>query len=152
MITDLKDKIIELLEKPLLDEGVAIADIVLSHFKGDSTLRLFIYSNNEMNVDECARVSRMVGDIIEESDYFEKGYTLEVSSPGLDRRLKTIVDFKYRVGENVKIEFVDKKTKKITAEIVKGVSCNDVFLPTISCKLSSAHLCSGIDAHISPRP
>ena len=122
MKTDLKDKIVTLLEAPLKNRGVEIADVALSFYKNNTTLRLFVYTEKGAPLSEVAEISRMVGDIIEETNYFENGYMLEVSSPGLDRPLTTLMDFKYRVGENVKIEFVDKKRKKISAEIV---SVND---------------------------
>ena len=125
MKTSLKEEINSLLEEPLRQNGVAIAELVLSQFKSASTLRIFIYTKKSSSLDECARISRLVGEIIEGSEYFKNGYTLEVSTPGLDRPLSTITDFEYRVGEKVKIEFVDKKRKKLTAEIV-GVDADTV--------------------------
>ena len=118
MIETLKQEIKELLRQPLLDESAEIAELVISRYKNNSTLRLFIYTLNKTTLDECARISRIVGDVIEGTDYFKSGYTLEVSSPGLDRPLTTLSDFKYRIGENVKLEFEDSKTKRITAEII----------------------------------
>lgn len=125
MINELKDKIIALIEKPLNDDGVELVEVKLARYKNDSTLRLFVYSTKGSDVSECARISRLVGDIIEGSDYFSSGYTLEVSSPGLDRLLTTISDFRFRVGEKIRLSFVDKKIKKRTAEIV-GVDENTI--------------------------
>ncbi|MEW6412837.1 MAG: ribosome maturation factor RimP [Candidatus Zixiibacteriota bacterium] len=125
MPDELKDKIVALIEQPLLDEGCELADVALSRYKNKATLRLFVYSAGGVNIDECARLSRILGDIIDGTDYFKSGYTLEVSSPGLDRPLKTAKDFRYRVGEKVTIEFVDRKKKKLTAEI-KGASDEEV--------------------------
>ena len=127
MKTQLKDDIRSLLEVPLKQEGAVIADMVLSQYKSNSTLRLFIYSDNGTNLEECARISRLVGDIIDGTDYFERGYTLEVSSPGLDRPLTTLQDFKYRIGETVRLEFHDKR-KKVTAEIVGTDEAMDTVL------------------------
>jgi ribosome maturation factor RimP len=50
-----------------------------------------------------------------------------VSSPGLDRPLTTAKDFRFRVGEKVVVEFVDREKKKLTAEIV-GASDDEVQL------------------------
>ena len=113
-----KNEVIEIIEGPLTEEGCELADVVLSRYKNNSTLKIFVYSANGVDIDECARLSRVVGDIIDSTDLFESGYTLEVSSPGLDRPLKTSRDFKYRIGEKVRIHFVDPKRKKLTAEIV----------------------------------
>jgi ribosome maturation factor RimP len=124
---ELKDKIIELIESPLKNDGVELVDVKLSKYKNNTTLRLFVYSKNGTKLEECARISRFVGDLIDDTDYFESGYLLEVSSPGLDRPLKDVRDFYYRIGEKVKIEFVDNVKKKIKAEIV-GVDNNIIHL------------------------
>jgi len=116
----LKDNIIDLIREPLAGEGCELADVVLSQYKGTATLRLFVYSENGATLDECARLSRLVGDLIDGTDYLEDGYTLEVSTPGLDRPLTQAIDYRYRVGEKVKIEFVEKKRKKREAEIVSA--------------------------------
>ncbi len=128
MKIDLKDKIVELLETPLQKLGAEIADLTLSVFKKETTIRLFVYTPNGVTLEKCAGISRAVGDVIEETDYFEDGYLLEVSSPGLDRPLTKLVDYKYRIGENVKVEFVDKKRKKISVEISSVNGDEVVFL------------------------
>lgn len=118
MALETKEEVLKTLEQPLLEAGVEIADAALSRYKNNVTLKLFIYSQNGTTLDECSRISNLVGEIIEGTDYFENGYTLEVSSPGLDRPLTTLTDFKYRVGEKVRITFVEDKRKKEEAEIV----------------------------------
>ena len=120
MIEELKQRVLELIEPSLAAEGYEVADIVLSRYKNKVTLKLFVYSSNPVTIDECARLSRMVGDLIDGTDLFDEGYTLEVSSPGLDRPLTTFRDFKYRVGETVKLLFVDRQRKQVTAEIVSA--------------------------------
>lgn len=116
----LKDEMRALLAAPLLDEGAEIADIVLSRYKQTTTVRLFVYSKAGTTLDECARLSRLIGDAIDGTDWFRNGYTLEVSSPGLDRPLTTALDFKYRKGETVRVEFIDSKRKKLTAEVLSA--------------------------------
>ena len=115
-----KERVIELIEKPLAEQGCELADVVLARYKSSATLKVFVYSDGGVNLDECVRLSRLVGDIIDATDLFEKGYTLEISSPGLDRPLKTGRDFRYRAGEKVRVHFLDKKRKDVTAEIVSA--------------------------------
>ncbi|MCM2272032.1 MAG: ribosome maturation factor RimP, partial [candidate division Zixibacteria bacterium] len=67
------------------------------------------------------------GEVIDGTDLFERGYTLEVSSPGLDRPLTTARDFRFRIGETVKIGFVDPKRKAVTAEIISTTGDAVVF-------------------------
>ena len=118
MDSELKQKVTDLIEKPFLDRGYELADMVFSRYKSQVTIKLFVYSADGVKLDACIQLSRLVGDLIEETDLFEDGYLLEVSSPGLDRPLTTIRDFKYRIGETVRLCFVDKKRKKVKAEIV----------------------------------
>ncbi|MEA2031701.1 MAG: hypothetical protein U9N55_08945 [candidate division Zixibacteria bacterium] len=124
----LKESITELVEAPLYAEGCELVDMVLSRYKQNYTLRLFVYSERGCLLDECARLSHIVGDLIDGTNWFEKGYTLEVSSPGLDRPLTEMRDFKYRSGETVSIEFVNTSHKKLTAEILGITDNNEVKL------------------------
>jgi len=118
MVDDLKQKVIDLIEPALTSEGCELADIAVSRYRTAVTVRLFVYTvGGSPTVAQCSHLAHVVGEVIDGTDLFEKGYTLEVSSPGLDRPLTTIRDFKYRIGETVKIEFADRKRKKETAEI-----------------------------------
>ena len=123
MKDETKQELAGLIVDPLAEEGYELADVVLSHYKRNVTVRVFVYGSEGVTLDACARLSRRVGDIIEETELFADGYTLEVSSPGLDRPLKTARDFKYRVGETVKIEFAEKARKRLRAEIVSADDC-----------------------------
>ncbi len=111
-------KVIDLVEGPLEQAGFELAETVLSSFKATVTIKLFVYAEGGVNLDACARAARMVGELIEAAELFKKGFALEVSSPGLDRPLTTMRDFKYRVGETVRLHFVDPKRKKVTAVVV----------------------------------
>lgn len=115
---EVKQQICNLLEAPLATAGFELAEVVLSQYKQSITLRLIVYGDKGVSIDDCVRLSRLSSEIIDGTDLFEKGYTLEVSSPGLDRPLKTGRDYKYRIGETVRINFVDSKRKRLKAEIV----------------------------------
>ncbi|MDF1544070.1 MAG: ribosome maturation factor RimP [bacterium] len=118
MIERRKQQLYELLEEPLQKQACEIADIVLSQYRNSHTVRLFIYVEGGVSLEKCAEVSRLVGDLIDGTELFSSGYTLEVSSPGLDRPLQNIRDYRYRVGETVKLKFADPKRKKTTARIL----------------------------------
>lgn len=113
-----KDQLRELLDKPLEAEDCEIADLVLSRYRNEETVRVFIYSDHGATLDECARISRIVGALIDGTSLFKSGYNLEVSSPGLDRPLTTARDFRHRIGETVRIQYVDQKRKSGPVKIV----------------------------------
>ena len=106
-----------LLEGPLRDQKYELADVVVSKYRTAVTVRLFVYGENGVTIDECTRLSRLAGDIIDGAGLFENGYALEVSSPGLDRPLSTPRDFRYRIGETVRVVFQNGRDK-LTGEIV----------------------------------
>jgi ribosome maturation factor RimP len=106
-----------LLEGPLREQRYELADVVVSRYRTAVTVRLFGYGENGVTIDECARLSRLAGDIIEGAELFENGYALEVSSPGLDRPLLTPRDYRYRIGETVRVEFRNG-SMKLTGEVV----------------------------------
>jgi len=113
-----KDKIMELVSAPIAELGFELIDIKLARYRKESRLQLFIDGDNGVSIDDCVRISRLVGPIFDNSGLFKFGYGLEVSSPGLDRPLETARDFKRRVGETVEIYFNDKKQKSVRGELV----------------------------------
>lgn len=127
MAEDQKQKVWNLIEPALRAEGCEIADMALSRYKTSVLLRVYVYRQGGLTLAQCAHLSHLVGEVIDGTELFAGGYTLEVSSPGLDRPLKTFRDFFYRVGETVKIAFVDPKRKAVTAEIVSATEESVTF-------------------------
>lgn len=68
-----------------------------------TTLRVFIDSPNGITVDDCATVSRQISAVLDVEDPIAGEYLLEVSSPGMDRPLFTLDQFRRFSGERVKI-------------------------------------------------
>ncbi len=81
-------------------------DLVHVEFRRESTgwvLRLYIDREGGVNLDDCARLSRHVGVVLEESDFIDSPYNLEVSSPGLNRPLFCREDYIRFRGRRVRI-------------------------------------------------
>jgi len=68
-----------------------------------TVLRLYIDHENGINVDDCAAVSHQASGILEVEDPISSQYTLEVSSPGMDRPLFTMAHFEKYVGSEVQM-------------------------------------------------
>ena len=75
---------------------------VLSSGKS-STVRVYIDSSNGVNVDDCANISRQISSMLDVESFLPERYVLEVSSPGLDRRLFEISQYSAYIGEKVRI-------------------------------------------------
>ena len=100
MITE---RLEDLLKPSITALGYEMVAIELIGSGGGEILRIYIDHPDGITVEDCARVSRQVSAVLEVEDPVSGAYTLEVSSPGLDRPLVKLEDFKQHVGELAKI-------------------------------------------------
>ena len=83
-------------------------------------MRLYIDKKGGVGLDDCEAVSRSVEPVLDSEDFIDEAYTFEVSSPGLDRPLKTDRDFIRYEGEDVEVGLyaaIDGK-KKFTGKLI----------------------------------
>jgi ribosome maturation factor RimP len=123
---DITKKIIEYLKPFLNENNLILFDISFGREKTGRVLRITI-DKDDINVDHCTLVSRFISKKLDEEDIipYEK-YTLEVSTPGLERPLKTIEDFKRFINKNCKIILKEKEEdgrKKYTG-IIEEINNN----------------------------
>ncbi|MGZ6223693.1 MAG: ribosome maturation factor RimP, partial [Syntrophales bacterium] len=89
-------------------EGMEIVDVECLKMKFRWLVRIYIDKEGGVTIDDCSEISKQVGDILDVYDVLPGSYTLEVSSPGLDRPLTRDKDFiKYR-GSAVRIKTGEK--------------------------------------------
>src|SRR5207244_12355247 len=93
---------IEGVVQPVLrDHGWMLVDLEWRPRRPRGVLRLFVDKPGGVGIDDCQRLSREVGDVLDASALIEEAYDLEVSSPGLDRQLRTDREFRWAVGKRV---------------------------------------------------
>ena len=96
---------IQAMVDPILDDfGLECVDIEFKREAQGQVLRIFIDKEGGVTLDDCVTVSRELGAVLEVDDPVPGAYRLEVSSPGLDRPLKTPRDFERFAGQPVKIK------------------------------------------------
>jgi ribosome maturation factor RimP len=101
----LKDKLAELVRPVVNGLGYELWDLDYSQRQGSGFLRLYIDgSAGGISLTDCERVSRAVSALLDVEDPLPGQYTLEVSSPGIERPLSTAEHFAAYVGEPVLIE------------------------------------------------
>ena len=94
----------EKLLMPVLEEHhFELVDVEYVKEGGSWYLRAYIDKPGGITVDDCEIVNRALGDLVDEQDFIEDSYILEVSSPGLGRPLKKQRDFERSLGEEVEI-------------------------------------------------
>jgi len=103
-----KERLIALLEPTVAALGYELADID-AHLGRRGLLRLFIDRQGGVTLDDCQRVSEQVGAFLDVEDPLSGSYVLEVSSPGFDRRLRTLAHFERFNGEPARIELKDAR-------------------------------------------
>ena len=86
--------------------GYELWELEYSPGRGNGLLRLYIDAATGITLDDCERVSRAVSEVLDAEDPIPGQYTLEVSSPGLERPLRTAQHFARFVGETVSVETV----------------------------------------------
>ena len=90
--------------QPLVEElGYEFVGLEHSSNPKNAVLRIYIDSENGIDLDDCSSVSREVAALLDVEDPISGHYTLEVSSPGLDRPLFTPSQFEQFAGELVKV-------------------------------------------------
>lgn len=92
-------------------------------------LRVYIDHDDGISVDACAEVSRQVSAVLDVEDPITGDYTLEVSSPGMDRPLFTLAQFAEHVGEQVKIRLrVPYEGRRNFQGVIRGVEGDEIIL------------------------
>lgn len=101
--------------EPAIEElGYDLVDVEYVKENSNNFLRIYIGKAGGITVDDCQTVSRIIGDKLDELDPIKESYYLEVSSPGLDRPLKTDKDFKRNIGRNIELNlYAELDGKKI---------------------------------------
>ena len=111
----------EMAEPVVESEGMRLVDVEFKKQGKDWYLRIYIDKDGGVNHKDCANISSQVGEMIEVEEIISYPYTLEVSSPGLDRVLKYEDDYRICRGKLVRISTytpVDKK-KEFVGRIVE---------------------------------
>ncbi len=96
---------IETLVKPIADElNYEVYHIEFVKENNEFYLRIYIDKEEGISITDCEALSRRVSDVLDVEDPIDKAYYLEVSSPGLNRRLFTDEHFKKFVGREVLVK------------------------------------------------
>jgi ribosome maturation factor RimP len=98
-----KQELITLMERPLNALGYELVDLDV-RTGGRGLLRLFIDRAEGVTLADCEMVSQQIGDFLDVQDPLPGSYVFEVSSPGLDRRLRTAEHFERFMNEEAKIQ------------------------------------------------
>lgn len=100
----IESSVLTMLEPLAAELGVYIVEVSSKKENGQRYLRIFIDKEGGVGLDDCEAFSRAAEPILDENDPIAEAYTLEVSSPGADRKLVTDREFKYYIGRRVDVK------------------------------------------------
>ena len=107
MVQD-EQRIINLLSEPLKIAGFDLIEVKVSTQNAKETIQLYIDSPNGIRIDDCVTVNQISKNIFGQSNQHYKNYVMEVSSPGIFRKLKTPDHFKSFTGKRIKVHLEQK--------------------------------------------
>lgn len=118
------------------NSGLKLYDIVTTKEHERNIFRVIVTSKDGVNLDKCAEISRVISPLLDVEEPMGGKYNLEVSSPGIERKLKKIEHFIASVGEKVKVKNID--TEVFKGELIFADE-NKIVVKTDNLEVEIAH-------------
>ncbi|MEA2049152.1 MAG: ribosome maturation factor RimP [Campylobacterota bacterium] len=108
--------------------GLELYDIQQTKEHKTNILRVFVTHKDGVNLDQCAHASRMISPLLDINEPMHGKYNLEVSSPGIERKLITFHHFQCSIGSDVKIKLFS--TEKLKGKIISVSDDKSIVIDT----------------------
>jgi ribosome maturation factor RimP len=102
--SSIEERVQELAERVAIDHGLELVHVEVAGPDNKPIVRVFIDKPQGVTHDDCSEVSLHLGTILDVEDLIHSAYTLEVSSPGIDRGLYKRADYERFAGNNAKLK------------------------------------------------
>ena len=123
------EKVQAFAEKLLPSMGLELVEVQFRLEGHGWVLRLYIDGKDGITVDHCTRVSKEISVFLDVEDLISQAYHLEVSSPGLERSLKSINDFQHYIGKKAKVKLrEDVEEQRVLIGVINQVEGETVEL------------------------
>ena len=111
----------------LLENDVKAINVNIFGNSSSKTIQIMIESDSGISIDHCSKVTKLAQNLISLEKYIDENYTIEVSSPGINRPLYNMTDFRKYQGERVFIELKkninNQKRIKGHYEVIDNTIC-----------------------------
>ncbi|HRW98526.1 MAG TPA: ribosome maturation factor RimP [Cyclobacteriaceae bacterium] len=120
---ELAEKIEQMALSQLTDKAHFLVSVSVTGGAVQKKVLVVMDGDNGVTVEDCAKVSRGLAELLEEKGLISQHYTLEVTTPGLDSPLKLVRQYKKNIGRNLKVTLNDKSQMKgkLTAADETGI-------------------------------
>lgn len=102
----------EILKEILIDKDIFLVEVDYTKENNIYYLKVFIDTDEGITIDECSDVSRALSKKLDDLDFIEDSYFLEISSPGIDRPFKSLEDYEKNINEKIELNLYAKKDNK----------------------------------------
>ena len=104
----IEEKVEELIKDKIENIGYSLYDVEYAKEGPNYYLRIYIDSPKGIDLNDCEKVNNEINVVLDEADYIKEQYYLEVSSPGIERRLRKDKHLEQNISKNVEIKLFKK--------------------------------------------
>jgi ribosome maturation factor RimP len=115
-LSKIEDKIEKLVTEPINNLGYEVYDVIYAKEGKDNYLKIFIDKDTGISLDDCEKVNNEITDLLDEANYINDSYFLEISSPGIERHIRKDKHLEKSLGEEIDIKLftpIDKQKEII---------------------------------------
>lgn len=128
-MASIEEKVESLLETTINHLGYELYDVEYVKEGKDYFLKIFIDKQEGIDLDDCEKVSNSINDLLDKADYIKEQYFLEVSSPGIERRLRKEKHLQANRGNLVELKlFKPIDEQKLIQGILKNFTKEDIII------------------------
>ena len=128
----IEEKVEELVKKKIENIGYSLYDVEYAKEGPNYYLRIYIDKPDGIDLNDCEKVNDEINDLLDQADYIKDQYFLEVSSPGIERRLRKDKHLEQNISKNVEIKLFkkDNNGKKEYTGKLKAFNQEEIIIET----------------------
>lgn len=128
----IEEKVEQLVKDPIEKLGYSLYDVEYVKEGPEYYLRIYIDKESGIDLNDCEKVSNEINEILDKADYIKEQYYLEVSSPGIKRKLRKDKHLEQNISKNVEIKLFkkDNNGKKEYTGKLKAFNQEEIIIET----------------------
>ena len=128
----IEEKVEQLVKDPIEKLGYSLYDVEYVKEGPEYYLRIYIDKESGIDLNDCEKVSNEINEILDKADYIKEQYYLEVSSPGIERKLRKDKHLEQNISKNAEIKLFkkDNNGKKEYTGKLKAFNQEEIIIET----------------------